>query len=428
MRIAIVGTGVAGLVTAHRLQREHDITVFEADTRVGGHVNTIDVELDGVHHAVDTGFIVYNERNYPGFVALLDELGVRSQPTDMSFAVTDHNSGIEFGGASLDALFAQRSNLARPSYYRFVSDIIRFNRAARAMAAGLAARGRLPGPPTDADVGNDRSLGEFVDDLGLSRQFVDSFLIPFGAAIWSADPNTFLAFPATAYVRFMDNHGLLDLRGRPEWRTITGGSRRYVDELVRPFRDRIHSGAPVDKVVRRGTSVEVLHEGGTSTFDRVVLATHSSQALRILSDADAPERQILGAIEYQRNHATLHTDGNLLPKRPRARASWNYAVGIGGSTGATVTYWMNRLQSIESTQPLLVTLNRRDAIRDDQVLADIEYEHPVFNAAAIAAQRRRHEIQGRRNVYFAGAYWGYGFHEDGVQSGLEVAAAIESTR
>ena len=261
-----------------------------------------------------------------------------------------------------------------------------------------------------------------------SDAFVRQFLVPFGASIWSADPETFTQFPARSYARFMQNHGLLEITGRPQWRTVVGGSRRYVDALTAPFADRIRVSSPVHKIVTRSTEhgrpqVEVLTERGPELFDRVVVATHSDQALRLLGDATPAERSILGAIGFQRNTATLHTDARMLPSNRRARASWNYAVDAQAGM-ATVTYWMNRLQAIESSRPLLLTLNRREAIDDRTVLADLEYHHPVFDAAAISAQRRRHEIQGRRGVYFAGAYWGYGFHEDGVQSAREVVAAL----
>ncbi len=433
MKIAIVGTGVAGLVAARELRGAHDITIFEADHRLGGHVNTLDVEVDGVEHSVDTGFIVYNERNYPGFVALLDELDVATQPTEMSFSVSDRARNIEYNGSSLNTLFAQRRNVVNPAFIRLLTEIARFNRAARALvpdAGQLADRERLPraGAATD-EVDPDESLAAFVDRGGYSADFVERFLVPFGASIWSADPETFTRFPARTYARFMHNHGLLSFNDRPQWRTVTGGARRYVQALVAPFTDRIRLAAPVLEIATSAPggvpAVDVVTRAGTERFDRAVVATHSDQALRMLRDPSPAERSVLGALKYQPNVATLHTDARMLPTTPRARASWNYTVDPSGH-GSTVTYWMNRLQSIESSRPLLVTLNRRDAIADREVLADLEYDHPVFDLDAIAAQRRRDEIQGRHGVYFAGAYWGYGFHEDGLQSGLEVAAAISA--
>jgi predicted NAD/FAD-binding protein len=429
VRVAIIGTGVAGLVAAHTLRGAHDITVFEAADRVGGHVNTVEVEVGGRRHAVDTGFIVYNERNYPRFTTLLAELGVATQPTDMSFGVSDPARGLEYGASNLPSLLAQPRNLMRPSFLRLVTEIVRFNRAATALIADESpdhAGDRLPVPVSAP--AREETLGEFVARGRHSPGFVRDFLVPFGASIWSADPETFLEYPARSYARFMRNHGLLQLAGRPAWRTITGGAQRYVEALTTPFADRIRLAAPVHKVVPqrqpgRPPEVEILSDAGVESFDRVVLASHSDQSLRLLGDATPAEREILGAIRYQPNAATLHTDPRMLPRAPRARASWNYLVDADAS-GATLTYWMNRLQSLDADRPLLVTLNRRDAIADEHVLAEIAYDHPVFDAGAIAAQRRRHEIQGARGVYFAGAYWGYGFHEDGVQSGLEVAEAI----
>jgi uncharacterized protein len=434
VRIAIVGTGVAGLVAAHALHRDHDITVYEADTRIGGHANTVDVEVGGITHAVDTGFIVYNEQNYPGFTALLRELGVETQPTEMSFSVTDGRSGLEYRGSNLNTLFAQRRNLTRPSFLRLVTDIVRFNRAARRLVAN-EARGehntRLPAAGDD-DGTSDESIASFLRRGRYSRSFVEQFLVPFGSAIWSADPSTFTRFPMRSYARFMHNHGLLGLPERTPWRTITGGSRQYVDALVAPFGDRVRLATAVHKIVTHesspgGPAVELLTDVGPERFDRVVVAAHSDQALEMLAGATPSEQSVLGAICYQRNRATLHTDARLLPRHPLARASWNYWVDPTAHR-ATVTYWMNALQAIDSEQPILLTLNRSEEIDPTLVLAEFDYHHPVFDAAAMRAQRRRHEIQGTRGIYYAGAYWGYGFHEDGVQSALEVTRAIRSGR
>ena len=433
VKIAIVGTGVSGLVAAHLLHPQHEITVFESDTRIGGHANTVDVEVDGQPVAVDTGFIVYNDRNYPGFRALLDQLQVATQPTEMSFSVSDPRTGLEYRGSNLNAIFAQRRNLANPSFLRLLADVTRFNRAARRLVAGEGSwRGsdRLPDGGLDADV--EETLAEFVRRGRFSQAFVQQFLIPFGASIWSADPATFMRFPVRAYARFMLNHGLLDVAMRPEWRTVTGGSRRYVEALTAPFAHRIQLATPVHKIVAHGGSgcaphVELLTDRGPALFDRVIVATHSDQALRMLADASTAQREVLGAIGYQRNIATLHTDERMLPRNLRARASWNYAIAA-NARRTTVTYWMNRLQSIETPRPLLVTLNRPDEIDPRRRLAEFEYDHPVFDVPAMAAQRRRTEIQGRRGVYFAGAYWGYGFHEDGVQSALEVVRLLEPNR
>jgi predicted NAD/FAD-binding protein len=411
MRIAIVGTGISGLVCAHRLAPTHDLTIFEADDRIGGHTHTVRVDLDDETHQVDTGFIVHNERNYPAFVSLLRELGVATQPSDMSFSVSDQITGTEYRATNLNTIFAQRTNLVRPQFLRMLVDILRFNRAARHLLDEERSRETA-----------EESLDDFLARGGYSRAFIDRFLVPLGASIWSAEPETFTRFPALAYARFMHNHGLLQLRDRPQWRTVTGGSHRYVEALTAPFADRIRLGDPVHKVVRRDdATVEVVSSGrGLERFDRVVLATHSDQALRLLADPSGPEREILGAIRYQPNVATLHTDERFLPRNPRARASWNYHLSPGEHRAATLTYWMNNLQSLRSRHQILVTLNRDDEVDPARRLGRYEYAHPVFDAAALAAQARRPEIQGVRSTYFAGAYWEYGFHEDGVRSALDV--------
>ena len=415
MKIAIIGSGVSGLVAAHLLHPGHDVTVFEADSRAGGHANTVDVTVDGRDHAVDTGFIVYNERNYPGFCTLLRELEVATQPTDMSFSVADRQSGLEFRTSNLNTIFAQRRNLVSPSFVRLLADIVRFNRAARDLTE-------------TAREGHEETVEAFVRRGHYSQGFFRQFVMPLGASLWSADPETFNDFPALAYVRFLHNHGMLNTIGRARWRTITGGSRTYVEALTARLAGRIRLASPVRKIVTADGGddrrrVELLTERGPERFDRVVVATHSDQALRILADATPAERSVLGAIRYQRNTTTLHTDGRMLPANRRARASWNYAISD-GSRRSTVTYWMNSLQAIESSRPLLVTLNRRDEIDDRTVLAELEYAHPVFDLGAISAQRRWSEIQGRRGLFFAGAYWGNGFHEAGVRSAHAVVAAI----
>ena len=410
MKVAIVGTGISGLVCAHLLHPHHEIAVFEANDYVGGHTNTVDVTLEGRDYAIDTGFIVYNERNYPNFVRLLDQLGVATQPSSMTFSVRNERTGVEWRGSNLNTMFAQRRNLLRPSFHRMLIDILRFNKAAK----------RLVDDDRLGRADESVSLAEFVSTLRLSPRFTEEFLIPFGASIWSADPSTFLDFPATTYTRFMANHGLLDLRGMPQWRTVAGGSQRYVEKLIPPFADRIRLRTPVAKVVRTAVGVEIVTADGPERFDKVILAGHSDQSLRLLADADPAEREILGAIRYQPNTATLHTDTAFLPVNPRARASWNYHVGAGDQREAALTYWMNELQSIDSPHEFMVTLNQADRIDRSKVLAEFEYDHPVYDAEAIRAQGRRPEIQGVNGTFFAGAYWGYGFHEDGVRSALDV--------
>jgi uncharacterized protein len=409
MRIAIVGTGVSGLVCAHILSRSHDVTVFEADDRPGGHANTVRVIIDGVAQDVDTGFLVYNERNYPGLVRLFDNLGVETKPSDMSFSVSDDLSGIEWRGSSFDTVFAQRRNLARPAFLRMLADVVRFNRIARGLLVG----------EQDLSV----SLAALLRQGRWSEQFVDWYLIPMGSSIWSADPTTFLEMPAVTFARFFDNHGLLTYGDQPSWRTVTGGSRSYVEAVLRPLGDRVRLSSPVGKVTREGGGVEIHTEAGPERFDHVVLATHSDQALSLLSDPTTPETEVLGAIRYQPNRATLHTDQRLLPSNRRAWASWNYHRLADQPDVATLTYRLRSLQGIDASEEVLVTLNREDAIRDDRVLAQFDYAHPIFDLPAIAAQQRHEELNGGR-TWFCGAYWGYGFHEDGVQSALRVCRRL----
>jgi uncharacterized protein len=407
MRIAIVGTGIAGLVTAHVLSSEHDVTVFEANDYVGGHTNTIAVERWGRSYAVDTGFIVFNERTYPNFIRLLDQLGVASHPTTMSFSVRCERSGLEYNGTDLNRLFAQRRNLLRPSFYRMVADILRFYREAPALLVD----------------GDDRlTLGDYLERGGYSRLFVDRHIIPMGAAVWSSGARQMLDFPARYLVQFLNNHGFLTVNDRPGWRVVSGGSQRYVGPLTQRFRSRIRLRCAVRAIARRRDGVRITRWGGEpERYDAVVVATHSDQALALLADASAAEREILGAIPYQRNETVLHTDARLLPRRRRAWAAWNYHILDPAPDVAAVTYNMNMLQGIESPQPFCVTLNRSDAIDPEKVITRLIYDHPVYTRAGVAAQRRWGEINGVNRTFFCGAYWGYGFHEDGVNSALAVA-------
>jgi predicted NAD/FAD-binding protein len=413
VRIAIIGTGVSGLTCAHLLAPRHDVTVFETDKRPGGHANTVTVDVAGTTHPVDTGFIVFNERNYPVFSRLLIELAIPSRPSDMSFSVADGPSGIEWRGSSPASIFAQPSNLARPAFLRMLADVARFNRSAR----------ELLDAPEDLDL----TLEDFLARGRWSEGFRDWYLIPMGSAIWSSDPRVFATFPATAFARFFDNHGLLGLGDRPEWRTIVGGSQRYVRAILDPLGDRVRLGAGVSKVVRRGTSVEIATGlGDIEHFDHVILATHSDEALTMLADPTDLEREILSAIRYRPNEAVLHTDATLLPRRPRARASWNWHQK--GSTDApTLTYDLSRLQGLDTPTPICLTLNEPDAVNPATVIRRMTYRHPVFDPAAMKAQRRHHEISGHDGLSFAGAYWGYGFHEDGARSAVTVCQNLGVT-
>lgn len=407
MRIAIVGTGIAGLTCAHLLHGRHEVTVFEADARPGGHTHTVTVDLGDEQHRVDTGFLVYNERTYPGLVRLFARLGVATEPSDMSFSLSDERTGLEWRGTSLQTIFAQRRNLLRPRFHRMLADIVRFNRVARGLA----------GAPADDGL----TLGDLLGRGAWSDDFTEWYLLPMASAIWSADRQTVLRMPAATLARFFASHGLLSLGHQPRWRTVTGGAETYVRAILDPLGDRVRLATPVHKIRRRRGGVELLTDRhGPEEFEHVVVAAHGDQALRLLADPTGREREVLGAFRYQPNLAVLHTDSRLLPRNRRARASWNYHLTESGSGGATLTYHLNRLQSLSSRYDLCVTLNRPEAVRPDRVLGTFEVEHPMLDGRAVAAQRRHHEVNGHHGVSFCGAYWGYGFHEDGLQSALQV--------
>jgi predicted NAD/FAD-binding protein len=411
-RIAIIGAGISGLVAAHELEPAHDITVFEANERAGGHTNTIRVETDTAVHAVDTGFIVLNDRNYPNFERLLASIGVATQPSEMSFSVSDEGGRFEYNGSSPNGLFATRANLVKPAFHRMVADLVRFNRAARTLLEGE---------------GEGPSLGDWLEDQRYSRMFIDRLIVPQASAVWSAAPGQMWSFPARFFVAFFANHGMLGFAARPNWRTVVGGSARYVEALTASWGDRLRLGTPVTAIERFPGHVEVTPAGGEpERFDEVVVAAHADQALGMLVDATAPERAILGAFPYQANQAVLHSDAAMLPRRRRARASWNYHLLAEPPDRTTVTYDMNRLQSLHADRQLCVTLNRTAAIDPAQVIRVLDYAHPIFTAAGVAAQARHGEISGRNRTHFCGAYWGWGFHEDGVVSGLRVAERIHA--
>lgn len=405
MKIAIIGAGVSGNVVAARLHGGHDVTVFEAGDHVGGHSHTHLVDVDGEPVAVDTGFIVYNERTYPEFTRLLRELDVPTRPSNMSFSVRCESTGLEYNGTTINSLFAQRRNIFRPSFHRMWRDILRFNRHAPcAVEAG----------------GAELTLGSYVREHGYSQQFIQHYLLPMTAAIWSATPVDVYAMPVRFLVGFFRNHGMLSVNDRPQWRTIDGGSMRYVERLVAPFRASIRLNTPVVAVRRFPTHVMVQPRNGEAQrFDHVFFACHSDQALAMLQDASPLERETLGAIRYQDNEVVLHTDASLLPKRRLAWAAWNYHLPRQAMDRVCVTYNMNILQDLRTRRPLCVTLNRNDAIDPATVLRRVSYAHPVFNTAAVAAQSRQRELNGAHRSYFCGAYWRHGFHEDGVWSALQ---------
>lgn len=413
VRIAIIGSGIAGLTAAHRLHAAHEVTVFEAADRPGGHAQTVDVETaDGERLALDTAFMVFNDRTYPRFVRLLGELNVASRPTSMSFSVSDPHSGLEYNGGSLGGLFAQPRNLFRLEFLRMLRDIARFNREARTCAASSI---------------DDGSLGKFLEGRRYGRPFIDHYLLPMGAAIWSCPTGTFAEFSLEFVVAFFRNHGLLDLVDRPTWRVITGGSRTYVEAMVSGFRDRLRLNTPIVSVRRNALDVEVrTGHGSVATFDHVIFACHSDQALRILdSGATSTERELLSMFPYQRNSAVLHTDEILLPRARRARACWNVSLTGDPQAPAVTTYNLNLLQGIRSERTYCVTLNADRRIDPRCVLGRFEYHHPIFNSGSRAAQQRHAELIDVNRTSFCGAYWRNGFHEDGVVSAEAVVAALD---
>ena len=434
MHIAIIGSGIAGLSCAHALTRsgEDRVTVYEAAGYLGGHTNTIDLTLDGITHPVDTGFLVFNERTYPRLIKLLAELGVTTVASEMSFSVS-LGGEIEWAGTSLATVFAQPANLLRPRFLRMLADILRFNRA----ATRIAAPGAAGATPSDgsaglgagglaAAAGEARSLGEFLTQGGYSAAFRDWYLLPMAGAIWSCPTRTMLDYPVATFARFCLNHGLLQVTDRPQWRTVQGGAREYVKAIARTLGE-VRLNTPVRSVRRIAGGVEVQTAAGSERYDQVVLACHSDQALALLAEPGEREGALLGAIRYQPNLAYLHTDTALLPRRRNTWAAWNYlSTGAAtlGERPVAVSYLINRLQPVPFKTPVIVTLNPFKAPAPVHVHARIEYAHPVFDAAAIAAQQALPELQGEGGVWFAGAWTGYGFHEDGLASGLAVARAL----
>jgi uncharacterized protein len=410
MKLIIVGAGVSGLYAAWHLGRDHEVILLEADSRPGGHADTQVIEDDGRSVPVDTGFIVFNERHYPLFSAWLDELGVAWKTSDMSFAVSDLSSGLEYNATSMDGLFCQRRNLFRPAFLGMVRDIVRFYR----MAPGLL------------DQLDDRvTLGEWLADSAMGEMFAEMHLLPMASALWSAPMDRIRQFPMRHLLAFMDNHAMLELGERPPWRTIEGGSRVYVEAAVLGPA-RIETGIAVRSIQRLDGAVKILTDRDEIIADGVVLACHSDQALKLLSDADRAERSILGAIAYQDNETVLHTDSSLLPRLPKARASWNVRRDGHDGEQCRVTYYMNRLQGIQSDRDYIVSLNQTELINPDRILVRRPYRHPVFTPDAVIAQRRWSEINGLRQTWFCGAWWGWGFHEDGVASAARVIEHLAS--
>ncbi|OFE11634.1 FAD-dependent oxidoreductase [Pseudohongiella acticola] len=415
MKIAIVGTGIAGLTTAFKLHRHHDITVFEADDRLGGHTATIDVSVNGQSHSIDTGFIVFNDWTYPNFIALMDELGIQWRDSDMSFGVSCQTTGLEYAGvtgrlALYNGLFAQRKNLLSPSYIKMLLDILRFNQQAIS--------------DFENDCIPDSSLQDYVRDMGLGDRFRDYYLVPMASAIWSTPFQRMLEFPVRFMVPFMVRHGLLNVHNRPRWRTLVGGSGAYLEPMSAGFSDRIRLSTPVTEVKRHAENVDVVTRDGVEQFDQVVLACHSDQALALLGDASESEQAVLAAIQYQANDVVLHTDASVMPANKRAWASWNYYLTEDRSGLPRITYDMNRLMGIVGDAQFLVSLNDTDRIAPESILGRFNYAHPVFTRAAADAQTQWALINGVQRTWFCGAWWGKGFHEDGVVSALRVSDAL----
>jgi predicted NAD/FAD-binding protein len=408
MKIAIIGSGIAGLTSAYLLNRRHDIRVFEASDWIGGHTHTVDVQVDGQSYALDTGFIVFNDWTYPNFIRLLSQLGVGFKATEMSFSVSDPLSGVEYNGHNLNSLFAQRRNLISPKFWGMVRDILRFNREAL-------------DDLNQQRIASTMTLGDYLKANGYSERFTQHYIVPMGAAIWSMSLNDMLGFPLQFFVRFFKNHGLLSVSDRPQWCVVEGGSSSYVAPLTESFKQHIRLNCPVSRVERDAEGVTVHSAAGAERFDKVIFACHSDQALALLAKPTRIEQEILGALPYADNDVVLHTDTRLLPKRPLAWASWNYRLGGPASQSAAVTYDMNILQGIQSDTTFCVSLNQTAAIDPSKILARYTYAHPQYSLAGMAAQARWEELLGSHHSYFCGAYWANGFHEDGVVSALRVA-------
>ena len=410
MRIAIIGSGISGLTAAYLLNHDHEITLYEANDHIGGHTHTHDIEIEGKIWAVDSGFIVYNERTYPNFIRILDELGVERKQTRMGFSVKSVSNDLEYAGHSLDGLFSQRRNLIRPSFWRMIKSILRFKKESEEQLNELPL---------------DMTIGSFLEKNHYPSEFIEHFIIPMGAAIWSTMPNMMTEIPAVFFIRFFQNHGILAIKDKPTWWVINGGSKNYVKKMTAGFTDRIMVSTPV-KRVKRNDSIEIIAGSPQhmTRFDAVVFACHSDQALALLADPSYAENEILRAITYQKNDVLLHTDHSVLPTRRKAWSSWNYQLDSDPERPVALTYNMNILQGLESSVTFCVTLNDPEAVSPDRIIKEITYHHPLITVESISAQKRKNEISGVNNTYYCGAYWHNGFHEDGVVSAMDACELL----
>jgi uncharacterized protein len=412
MKIAVVGTGISGLTSAYLLNRDHDVHVFEANDYIGGHTNTIEVKENNRIIPIDTGFIVFNEHNYPNLCHLFDALNVESRNSDMSFSVYCEKTGLEYNGTDMNRVFSQRKNIFNPAFLVMLKDIMRFHEQA----------------PLTLKLGLDDSItvAEFASRYEYSKKFIEYYLVPLGASLWSCPAARFQQFPIKFVLEFLDNHCMLQVNDRPQWKTVVGGSYQYISPLTQSFSDKIRLNSPVNSVVRKNNQVELFLAGGVSeTFDEVILATHADTSRRLVKNIEAEERSFLELFEYQDNEAVLHTDINVLPKKKRTWASWNYRIPAAEKSHVAVTYNMNMLQGIESEHTYNVSLNQGTDIDPDKIIKRIHYHHPVFQPGRDLAQSQHHKMIRRRGISYCGAYWGYGFHEDGVRSALAVGDAYD---
>ena len=413
-RIAVIGSGIAGMSAAYFLSRKHEVHLLERDNRLGGHTHTHSIDTSGGVLPIDTGFIVHNDRTYPNLVRLFGELGVERQKSDMSFGVSCRKTGFEYGSRGLRGFFAQKKNWLRPAHYRFLKEIMRFNREAISIL--------------DDPAGATMTLGDYIRANDFTADFARYYLYPMAAAVWSTSLEEIESFPAATLIRFFDNHGILGINTHPPWYVVKGGSSRYIAPLTRPYADRIRTGANIASVTRSNAGANIQFENGSSeSFDEVVFACHAPQALALLGDASPQERSILGRLNTSRNHTLLHTDSRLLPRHPAARASWNYHLGT-DIRAVTLTYDMTRLQNLPVPERYCVTLNANGSVANNSVLREMTYHHPLMTLSAIRAQAGWSEISGHNHTHFCGAYWFYGFHEDGLNSAIRVAQTLNATR